>query len=125
MRLDWRIESILGTLAQAPPVVSAEKLAQDVNLSVSRLRHLFREEMRISLGRFLRSKQIEPVKTLLASSFLSVKEVMRETGFAQADEASFIREFKKVVGLTPGQFRRRSWAGQRRQRPKQGLRKAA
>jgi AraC-like DNA-binding protein len=68
---------------------------------------------------------MESVKTLLVSSFLSVKEVMKEAGLAQADETSFIREFKRMVGLTPGQFRSRSWAAQRRRRSKEHLMRAA
>lgn len=52
---DLRIESILDFLKRDPPAaVTAEELAQSVNLSVSRLRHLIKQELGISLGRFLR-----------------------------------------------------------------------
>src|SRR5208282_574484 len=122
MGVDSRIERILEALAQSPsPGVTVQQLARDVNLSVSRLRHLFKRETGVPLGRSLKAAQMESVKTLLVSSFLSVKEVMKQAGFAQADETSFIREFKKMVGLTPGQFRLRSRAAQRRRRSKEHL----
>ncbi|MDR3677420.1 MAG: AraC family transcriptional regulator [Acidobacteriota bacterium] len=112
MRMDRRIEIILETLAQ--PTRRGDtpgRLAPLVNLSVSRTRHLFKREVGVSLGRFLRARHMEMVKRLLMDSFLSVKEIMAATGFAEADETSFIREFKKTFGVTPGQFRRLSMPG--------------
>ena len=68
---------------------------------------------------------MERAKALLAGSFLRVKEVMAVAGFANADESWFIRTFKKIYGVTPGQFRRLL---NRDRRPRPGgraLRKAA
>lgn len=123
---DLRIESILDFLKRDPPAaVTAEELAQSVNLSVSRLRHLIKQELGISLGRFLRSKQLEPVKRLLRDSYLSVKQIMKVAGFAEVEESSFVRGFRKICGVTPGEFRRLYRAAERCRRLKKGLPKVA
>lgn len=124
MQIDDRIESILESAGHGPSPVTAEKLAQSVNLSVSRLRHLIKREMGITLGRFVRTKQFEPVKRLLRDSFLSVKEVMKAAGLSETDESTFIRQFRRIVGVTPGEFRRLSRFRTRR-RLKKGLPKPA
>ncbi len=104
--MDRRIQRILDTLAQPHPTRRGMKnLAQSVNLSTSRLRHLFKVEVGTSLGKYLKSIQMQLAKRILESSFLNVKEVGFAAGFA--DETHFIREFKKAYGVTPGRFRLR------------------
>lgn len=126
MEPDDRVETTLHTLEHASPAeLTEENLAQAVNLSVSRLRHLIKQEAGVPLGRLLKARQMEPVKRLLAGSLLSVKEVMKTAGFAEADETSFIRGFKNITGVTPGEFRRLARATQRRRRAKIVHRRAA
>jgi AraC-like DNA-binding protein len=110
--VDRRVQRILDILTHDPlQRVSVEILAQSVNLSASRTRDLFRHQVG-SPGRFIRRRQMQAAKRLLADSFLSVKEVMSRTGFADSDQTGFIRQFKKMFGLTPGEFQRRRKASQ-------------
>lgn len=49
---------------------------------------------------------------LLTGTFLSVEEISERVGYA--DPETFIRVFRKVRGLTPGQLRRQAAANARR-----------
>lgn len=82
---------------------SLAELARLTNLSESRLRHLFREEMGISLARYKRALRIAKAKELLETTMLSIKEIRREV--CAPDKNRFSRDFKEKYGLTPSQYR--------------------
>jgi AraC-like DNA-binding protein len=79
------------------------EMAGAVNLSPWRLCHLFTESIRTSPQRFLTQVRLEKAKQLLATEFLTVKEVMNQVGMA--DPSSFARSFKAAFGVTPSQYR--------------------
>ena len=74
-----------------------------VNLSPSRLRHLFKAETGKTPTQFLKAVRLKEAETLLCTTFLSVKEIMNRVGFL--DESHFGHEFKKVYGLAPSKYR--------------------
>lgn len=78
-------------------------LAASVNLSPSRLRHLFKDETGLTPAQYLKRLRLERAKELLEGSFLRLKEVMPLVGIN--DESHFVRDFKKVHGLAPRQYR--------------------
>lgn len=79
------------------------ELAKSLNLSESRLRHLFKKETGVSPIQYLKAQRIESARKLLETTFLSVKEVMLRVG--AKDKSHFIRDFKKAFGLSPSQYR--------------------
>lgn len=83
--------------------LSCDEIAKLVNISPSRLRHMFKAETGRSLARHLKVIRIEKAKELLETTFLSVKEVMAKVGMS--DESHFVRDFKKECGMTPSQYR--------------------
>jgi CheY-like chemotaxis protein/AraC-like DNA-binding protein len=82
---------------------SFPEMAQVVNLSPSRLRYLFKREIGVAPGHYIRAFRLERAKELLETTFLSVKEIISRIGVN--DQSHFIREFKKSYGLTPAQYR--------------------
>ena len=78
-------------------------LSRNVNLSSSRLRQLFKEDTGRSPMQYLQDLRMQNAERLLRSTFLSVKEVAFVSGIS--DVSSFVREFKKRYGQTPGEFR--------------------
>lgn len=80
-----------------------EELARKANLSASHLRHLFKSETGFTPARFVKQVRLEQAAHLLGTTFLSVKEVMNRVGIT--NESYFSREFKKVYGVAPGEFR--------------------
>jgi transcriptional regulator GlxA family with amidase domain len=85
--------------------MSLSELARAVNLSVSHLCHIFKDETGTTPIKHFRLLKIQKAKSLLETSFLSVKEIMNEVGVN--DESHFVREFKKTCELTPTQYRSR------------------
>lgn len=84
--------------------VTPDKVASLVNLSPSRLRHLFREETGMSLRRYQKQLRMQKARKLLEDSFLSVKEVMVQTGIS--DRNVFTRSFRETFGNSPTEYRR-------------------
>jgi AraC-like DNA-binding protein len=74
-----------------------------VNLSPSRLSHLFKRETGVPPQEFLKQIRMYHARTLLEDTFLSVKEIMALCGFN--DASHFIRDFERVYGKTPRRYR--------------------
>jgi transcriptional regulator GlxA family with amidase domain len=104
--MDSRVTKILHLLVTHPGGRQPRRseLARAVNLSPSRLSHLFKSETGVSIGSFARTRRIDVARTLLATSFLSVKEIAAVTG--AGDPSHFVRNFRRAVGMTPGSYRR-------------------
>lgn len=79
------------------------EMASIVHLSPWRLCHLFKEDMRTSPQRFLTHIRLEKARKLLATEFLTIKEVMNRVGMS--DPSFFARTFKAAYGVTPGKYR--------------------
>jgi transcriptional regulator GlxA family with amidase domain len=83
--------------------ISFSQLAQSVNLSESRLRHLFKGELGLSPTQYLKAQRMRVARRLLETTFLNVKEIMLKVGVK--DKSHFIRDFKKAFALSPTQYR--------------------
>jgi AraC-like DNA-binding protein len=103
--MDQRV-SLLLTVMKADPRHgrSLGKMAQSVHLSVPHLSYLFKTEAGTSPGHYFKLIRMEYSATLLATTFFSIKEVMLRVGFS--DQSHFVRDFKKIYGMTPTEFRR-------------------
>jgi AraC-like DNA-binding protein len=84
------------------PVVVAD-VADELGLSPSRLRAVFREMAGIPLGGYIKNYQINRAMALLRTSELSIAEIAEEAGFASPQ--AFSRVFKSKTGLTPRDYR--------------------
>lgn len=82
---------------------SIAALARLVNLSPSRLRHLFKAETGITPNQFIKEVRLSEAERLLRTTFLRVKEIMNRVGFL--DESHFAHEFKKTYGESPSKYR--------------------
>jgi transcriptional regulator GlxA family with amidase domain len=88
--------------------LSLEKLARQVGLSTSRLRHLFKSETGMSPTQYYKALRMQEAKELIETTFLSMKEIRSRVGIKDKDQ--FARDFKKFYGLTPAQYRARLYA---------------
>jgi transcriptional regulator GlxA family with amidase domain len=79
------------------------ELARAVNVSPSRLRHLFKRETGTSITRYLKARRMAKAKEVLETTFLNVNEVMQRVGVK--DKSHFSRDFKKYYGLPPLKYR--------------------
>ena len=102
--MDTRIQVVLAVMKSGlDHNQSLDEAACFVNLSPSRLRHLFTLETGISPARYLRMLRMERAKDLLESTSLSILEIVLRVGLQ--DRSHFEREFKNLYGLTPAQHR--------------------
>ena len=88
--------------------LTLREMAQIVSLSPAHLCFLFKTETGTPPARYLRKMRMRNAATLLEETSLSVKEVMARVGFS--DESHFVRDFKRIYQMTPGEYRRRARA---------------
>ncbi|HKG47209.1 MAG TPA: AraC family transcriptional regulator [Pyrinomonadaceae bacterium] len=85
--------------------VDIKALANCVDLSASRLRHLFKDQTGLTPAQYLKRLRLERARELMDGSFLRLKEVMPQVGIT--DQSHFVRDFKKTHGLPPNRYRHR------------------
>ena len=90
------------------PIALAE-IARASHLSASRLAHLFKEQMGVTLIEYVTGVRIEQAKELLLGTDQSCTEIGFEVGYS--NQSYFTRTFKSLVGMTPRQFRVRNRRG--------------
>lgn len=76
--------------------------ARRVNLSGSRLSHIFRQGTGLSVDGYIRQARLVAAKGLLETSFLSLKEIATQVGLSP-DRLS--HAFKDQFGLSPMRHR--------------------
>lgn len=105
---DPRVRSIVELLATCDLSysITTEHLAGTVRMSPSRLRHLFRTEVGVPLGKYVKQLRLEQARELLRGSFLEVKEVAAAAGFT--DVSHFVRDYKLTYDERPSETRLRS-----------------
>jgi len=83
--------------------IALADISRAAHLSVSRLAHVFKEQMGITVVDYLTSVRIEKAKYLLIATDKSCTEVCYEVGYN--NQSYFTRIFKELSGLTPRQYR--------------------
>jgi transcriptional regulator GlxA family with amidase domain len=117
--MDRRIEILIAKMEKDTTIAwNVTSLAAQVNLSASRLRHLFKEETGTTPANYLKHLRIKQAEELLSTTFLSVKEIVKRVGLGSGSH--FVREFKRIRGTSPAKYRRSMT-----QAPRNGLKKSA
>jgi len=86
--------------------ITLPEIARASHLSVSRLAHLFKEQMGITVIDYLISVRIERAKELLVATDQNCTEVCFQVGYN--NQSYFTRTFKELVGITPHKFKVRN-----------------
>jgi AraC-like DNA-binding protein len=107
VNMDQRVLTVIALMKHQPrQALPLSRLAESVNLSTTRLCYLFKAETGTPPGRYLRTLRMQDATTLLVDTFLSVKEIIARVGFT--DESHFVRDFKKMYGVTPTEYRKQN-----------------
>ena len=78
-------------------------LAHQVNLSPSRLQHLFKQRTGVCVGQVLAEQRLQRAADLLAHSDMRIKEIAYAVGYEHA--SSFIRAFERRFAQAPRFYR--------------------
>jgi len=109
--MDRRIETAIGIMRRdGGKNLPIREIAREVHLSPWHFIHLFKAETSLTPKQYMLRIRMKRAATLLEESFLSIKEVAAQAGFA--DPSHFSRECRRHWGLTPSEMRiRRRLAG--------------
>jgi len=84
--------------------VSLKKVAQECDLSVGYFSRAFRRTIGVAPHKWLIEQRVVLSKEKLRDDGLSLSDVAAECGFT--DQSHFTRMFNRIVGLSPGAWRR-------------------
>jgi AraC family transcriptional regulator len=84
--------------------IALSQVAGECKLSVSHFVRAFKQTVGEPPYRWLLQQRMDAAKELLLHSGLPMVEIALKCGFA--DQACFIRAFRKLLGTTPGEWRR-------------------
>lgn len=83
--------------------ITLEDVSREVNISPHYFSKLFKDEMGENFIDYLTTLRINTAKEIMKNSLMSVKEICYEIGYG--DPNYFSRIFKKIVGVTPTEYR--------------------
>jgi AraC family transcriptional regulator of arabinose operon len=104
-RLDERVEAAMAfMLADLGRPLALPEIAAAARLSVSRLSHLFRNQVGCSPMRYLESERLLRARQLLQLTTRPIASIASEVGFDSP--IHFSLRFRKLVGVSPRLFRK-------------------
>ena len=101
--LEDRIRKILE-MVESASLWRISDLASELNLSESRLQHLFKQTTGVGLGHVLTEQRLQKAALLLTRSSLRIKEIAAAVGYEHT--SSFSRAFEQRFELPPQVYRR-------------------
>lgn len=104
---DERVQKAVDVLAaHLHEPFSLARLARTCGLSVSRLAHLFSDQIGMPPQQYLEELRLQRAAQLLRSTGLRIGEIATESGYAGA--FYFSARFRRKFGLSPSQYRRQT-----------------
>jgi AraC family transcriptional regulator of arabinose operon len=104
--LDPRVQAACRWITQhLSEDLGLDEVAREVHLSPSRLAQLFREHTGLSLLRWREDQRLQMARHLLQTTGTPVSRISAMVGYD--DQLYFSRVFRKRVGVSPTEFRRR------------------
>ena len=86
--------------------LAIDEMARTIDLSNSHFSRAFKSTFAASPMAYVATRRIERAKRMMLACTESLAEIALECGFA--DQSHLNRQFRRVVGMTPGQWRRSS-----------------
>ena len=101
---DARIREVIDLLEREPTTtLSSQALAARFAIGPSRLRHLFRAAVGMSLGRFRQERRLQFAATLLINTHERISEIAYRIGFRNL--SAFDKAFRRQTGVSPKAYR--------------------
>lgn len=84
--------------------LTIEQVAREAYLSASRLSHIIKDELGMTLIDYLSKTRVQKAKERLNQREVPIAQIAQEVGFS--DQSYFTKVFKKVEGCTPKDYRK-------------------
>jgi transcriptional regulator GlxA family with amidase domain len=104
LQKDRRVQKVVEVLNQDPSRTLPE-LAHSCQISLSRLSHLFKDEVGMNVKNYRLDCRLQVAAAMLVSTSMPIKEIAYTAGYHHS--SSFVRAFKTHFGLSPACYRRR------------------
>ena len=85
--------------------ISLKSLADEFYLTSNYICLLFKKETGETFNTYLTKVRIKKAKELLEDPVLKIYEIAEKVGYSDSDY--FTRKFKKLIGMTPSEYRER------------------
>lgn len=82
---------------------SLQNMADEFGMALPNLGHFFKERTGQTLLEYTTALRMEKAKSLLTTTQMPLKNVAEDVGYYNV--SSFIRRFKQLTGVTPGEYR--------------------
>jgi AraC family transcriptional regulator, arabinose operon regulatory protein len=102
-RKDFRVQKVIQVLNKDPSRTLTE-LALGCQISVSRLSHLFKDEIGTNVKNYRRDCRLQVAVAMLISTSMSIKEIAYAARYRHT--SSFVRAFKIHHGSSPARYRK-------------------
>ena len=86
------------------PEFSLNQMANEFNMTISSLSKFFRDITGTNINDYITELKMKKAKRLLGETDMPVYEIGMEVGYYNVN--SFIRRFKQIMDITPGEFRK-------------------
>jgi AraC family transcriptional regulator len=86
--------------------ITLQEVAAACELSVSHFARAFRQTFHRPPHKWLTERRVDRARDLMTNSRLSIADIATRCGFA--DQSALNRSFKRIYGITPGIWRRRT-----------------
>lgn len=100
----WEVIQRVQTLYDTP--LSPYGIADEMHVSYSWLNTILHRSLHMSFHTYLNGVRLREAEKRLLTTTSTVTEIAQQTGFG--DSSYFIRQFRKIYGCTPLQYRLRS-----------------
>lgn len=101
----WLISARELILERCTENLSITDLAAEAGVHPTHFARAFRKAFACSIGEFVRKARVERACKQITSGHSTLSEVAYDSGFC--DQSHFCKSFKRVLGMTPSQFRHR------------------
>ncbi len=103
--MDSRVSSTVEFLeSHSSASFTVRELARRVHLAESRLQHLFKAELSVSIRTFVKSQRLRNAAELIAGTHRRISEICFLVGFT--DPSNFDHAFKNEFAVSPREYRR-------------------
>lgn len=86
------------------PSLNLDMVADGCGVSVSHIGKLFREHVGMTFGDYVTDLRMKEIKRRLVETGEAIKDIVQSCGYI--DLPNFVRKFKSIEGITPGQYRK-------------------